>query len=118
MQALQAHQVTAALELERKRIPRAKGLNKHGALWMTLMSQEGGWYGCRALTTKMAEEYDAQEMALESMNDTDISSLHLCLSMSGLHPLPPNTSGNAVDCGDWENRQAQSLELEKPSEND
>ena len=42
MQALQARQVTAALELERKRIPRAKGLNKHGALWMTLMSQEGG----------------------------------------------------------------------------
>lgn len=81
MQALQARQVTAALELERKRIPRAKGLNKHGALWMTLMSQEGGWYGCRALTTKMAEEYDAQEMALESMNDTDISSLHLCLSV-------------------------------------
>lgn len=48
---------------------------------MTLMSQEGGWYGCRALTTKMAEENDAQEMALGSMNDADISSLHLCLSV-------------------------------------
>lgn len=38
--------------------------------------------------------------------------------MSGLHLLPHNTSGNAVDCGDWENRQAHSLELEKPLEND
>lgn len=45
------------------------------------MSPEGGWYGCRVLTTKMAEENDAQEMALGSMNDADISSLHLCLSV-------------------------------------
>lgn len=80
---------------------------------MTLMSPEGGWYGSRVLATKMAEN-DAQEMALESMNDTDTASLHLCLSMSGLHPLSPDTSGNAVDCGDWENRQAHRLQLEKP----
>ena len=55
---------------------------------MTLMSPEGGWYGSRVLATKMAEN-DAQEMALESMNDTVTASLHLCLSMSGLHPLSP-----------------------------
>lgn len=81
-QALPTRQVTAALKVGEKTHPTCpKAGNKHGALWMTLMSQEGGWYGCRVLTTKMAEENDAQEMALGSMNDADISSLHLCLSV-------------------------------------
>lgn len=46
---------------------------------------------------------------------TSPPSISVCLSMSGLHLLPHNTWKH-VDCGDWENRQAHSSELEKPLE--